>query len=228
MLSDEQAKEIKKNLLEQLKKFPAEQVSELREQIGDANPEELEELIKAQKSQQKGNECIFCQIVSGKVETTKIYEDADIIAVLDAYPASKGHVLVMPKEHFQFINEIPDVFLNKIFIFVKAVEPVMIEVLKAQGMSIYISQGELAGQRVPHFCINMIPRYKDDKISFEWERKKIEKKELEDVAVELRKKASKEVRQKIETEAKKEEEKKKHHEENEAEKISKHMKRRMP
>jgi len=228
MLSDKEAEQIKKNLLEQLKKFPAEQVSELREQIEDANPEELEEFIKAQKSQQKGSDCIFCQIISGKVETTKIYEDADILCVLDAYPASRGHVLVIPKEHFQFIGEIPDALLNKIFIFVKSIEPIMIEILKAQGMSIHISQGELAGQGVPHFCINMIPRYKDDKISFEWERKKIEKKELEKVAEELRKKASTEVRKKIETESKKEEEKRKHHEESEAEKISRHVKRRMP
>lgn len=234
MLSDEQAKAIKKNLFEQLKKFPAEQAAEIREQIEDASPEELEEFLKAQKSAQSGggsgtgNECIFCQIISGKIETTRIYEDADVICILDVNPASRGHALVMPKEHFQFINEIPDALLNKIFIFVKAIEPVMIETLKAQGMSIYIGQGELAGQRVPHFCINMIPRYKDDKLSFEWERQKIDKKELEKTAEELRKKASKEVKSKIESEVKKEHEKKKVEDESEAEKIYRHVKRRMP
>lgn len=225
MLNEEHAKEIKKKLLEQLEKFPADQAADLKKQVEDASNEELEEFI---KSQQKGGECIFCQIVKGTVETVKIYEDNDILAVLDAYPASKGHVLVMPREHISFINEMPDSLSNKIFTFVKTIEPVLKEITGADAVSIYIAQGELAGQRAPHLCINLIPRYKDDKISFEWERQKAEKEQLEEIAKTLREKASKEVKTKLETEVKKEIEKKEKHEASEAEKISKHLKQRIP
>lgn len=235
MLSEEEAEKLRKQLLAQLENVPEEQAQQaeiLKEQIKKATPEQLEAFIAQARAGAAGGAaggaCLFCQIIEGKIETVRIYEDPDILCVLDLYPAAKGHMLILPKRHFQFIHEIPDALLNKLFIFAKTIEPILKDVVEAQGMSIYVAQDEAAGQRVPHFCINIIPRYKNDKISFDWPRQKAEKKEIEQVAEKLREKASKEVKQKFEFEVKKAEKKKKAEEASEAEKILRHIKPRMP
>jgi len=236
MISEEQAKKIKEQLLSQLDKLPEEQASSIRAQIESASPEELETFL-AQMQQQAqtqrsgtSGECLFCQIVHGKIETIRIYEDSDIIAVLDLYPASRGHVLVMPREHFQFIQEIPDNLLSKIFLFIKAFSPVLINVTGAKALSIYIPQGALAGQNINHFFINLIPRYEDksEGINFSWQKQKAEKEELEKIGDKLRKIAKEKVTKTLETEKKKEVEKRKVEDKNEAEKIMKHIKERTP
>ena len=109
MVSEKEAEQIRKKLLEEVEKLPAEQASAIREQIKKATPEQLVAFVQqAQKKAGAGTagkgagECIFCQIISGKLETVKIYEDDEIIVVLDLYPATKGHILIMPKQHFQF------------------------------------------------------------------------------------------------------------------------------
>ncbi len=220
-MDKEEIENLRKKLLEQVDKLPEEQASSLKEQIKNASPKQLESFV---KQSDKGNECFFCQLVSGKIDTVKIYEDNDILAVLDIYPANPGHLLILPKKHFQFIYEIPDSLLNKLFLFVKTIEPIMIKITKAQGISIYIAQGQAAGQKVSHFSINLVPRFQDDGAGFEWQKKKTEKKDLEKIGKELREAAEREVKDKIEKKQK--EQKKK--ESSEAEKISKHIKPRIP
>lgn len=181
---------IREKILEELSRYPPEKVGSLIDEIEGASEEELEEFILNQQKMQQGqstDECIFCGIASGKIETIKIYEDKDILAILDIMPASNGHLLVFPKQHKHFIQEIEDRIINKIFIFVKQISPHLIKTLKAEGISIYIPQGQIAGQRIPHFVVNVIPRYKDDKISFEWNREKKDKKDLERLAEQIKK-----------------------------------------
>lgn len=227
MLSEEEAEEIRTRLLEQLEKLPEEQVRDMKKQVQKASAEQLEQLIKKQQ-QGQGSECIFCQIIEGKLETVKIYEDNDIFAVLDIFPAILGHMLVMPKQHYKTISEIPDNVLNKMFIFVKTIEPIFLELTKANAMNIFIAQGQEAGQKIDHFVINLIPRHDKDGISFEWRRQKADKKKLEILGEKIREKAGKIVKEKINKEIEKEQKKKKAEDESEAEKISRHIKRRMP
>lgn len=224
MISKEEAEELREKILEQIDKLPENQAAVLRERIKKASASELEELI---KQQIKGGECFFCQIIQGKVETVKIYEDADILAVLDIYPANPGHMIVMPKAHFKDIKEIPDNLLNKLFIFIKLIEPVILETTKAQGISIIIAQGEAAGQTVAHFSITLIPRFEND-FRLDWPRKRIERKEIEKIGEEIRKRAEKVVREKLAQEKEAQEKEVKAREEGEAEKIARHMKRRIP
>jgi histidine triad (HIT) family protein len=226
MLGDEEAEEIRARLLEQLEKLPEEQVKDLKKQVKHATPEQLEQLIKKQKDE--GGECIFCQIIGGKIETIKIYEDNDIFAVLDIFPAAMGHMIVMPKQHHKTIAEIPDNVISKMFMFIKTIEPVFLELTKADGLNIFIAQGQEAGQKVDHFAINIIPRHEKDGISFEWQRQKADKKKLETLGDKIREKAGKMVREKISKDIEKEIKKKKAEDESEAEKISRHVKRRMP
>ena len=233
MFSDEEAEEIREQLLGQLDNLPEEQQEQaetLKKQIKNANNEQLEQFVKTQQKRGESgdNECIFCQIIEGKLETIKIYEDSDIIAVLDVYPASLGHMLVMPKQHLEKIEDISDVLLNKLFVFVKAIMPVFLKVTGAKAVNVFIAQGEEAGQRVKHFCINLIPRYGKDKVSFEWNKLKVDKKELEKLGEKLRKDAAREVGSKIEVEREKVAKVKRKEEEDENEKIMKQVKRRMP
>ncbi|MCX8193921.1 MAG: HIT domain-containing protein [Candidatus Pacearchaeota archaeon] len=237
MLTEEQAEELKKKLLKQLESMEeTEQVKALKEEIENMNKEELEEFIQAQMAMAKGSitggtkvsQCIFCQLIEGKLETVKIYEDREIAAFLDIYPASLGHMLIMPKEHYETIEEIPDTLLSKVFLFVKAITPSFLKITKAKGFNIFVAQGEEAGQRVKHFYLNLIPRYDKDNIDLTWSQFKVDKKELEALGEKLRKEAEKEIRSKIAVAKEKEERKRKKEEESEAEKIMKHIKRRMP
>ncbi|MEM1535832.1 MAG: HIT family protein [Candidatus Pacearchaeota archaeon] len=227
MLSKEQVENIRKQILEQLDKLPADQVDELKKQIEKADAEELEAFIKqVQQAQRIQGECIFCKIVRGELETVKIFEDKEILCVLDIAPASKGHALVMPKEHVQFIQDLKPELLNKIMTFVKLLSPILVRVLNAKALSIYIPQGQLAGQQVPHFFINLIPRYEKDKVIIEWERKRETKGELEKVAEIIRKTASTEVVKQLEHEKEKLLKHEKIRQATEAEKIFKQVKRR--
>jgi len=233
-LTKEQAEAVRKQILEQLKKLPKEQVGNLPEQIKKASPEELEAFVNQMQARQsgaaagKGGECIFCKIIKGEIDTVKIYEDQDILAVLDIMPASKGHIIVMPKKHIQFIQELSESLLNKIMHFVKLISPAIIQLLKAQSLSIYIPQGQLAGQAMPHFIVNIIPRYEKDNVSIGWNREKADLKELEKVAVKIRKVASTHVINHIAEEKKKVEVKRKKKETSEAEKMYKRVKKRRP
>ncbi|MFH1823313.1 MAG: HIT family protein [archaeon] len=227
-LTKEQAEAIRKQLLSQIEKLPKDQIGDLAEQVKGATPEQLEAFIQQAQKQQGGGECIFCQIVAGKIDSVKIYEDAEIMAVLDIMPANDGQLLVFPKQHFQFIQEIPDQLYQKLVMFVKKMSPILVEVLKAQSLSIYIPQGQLAGQRIPHFVINLIPRFQGDKVSMDWERKQRDKKELEKVGKKLREVASKKITFEVAKEVKKEIANKKREVKKETKKIMKHKKKRFP
>ena len=205
MISEEQAEKLRKKLLEELEKLPAEQTAKLKEQIKTASPAELEAFVKQQAKVAKAGaegtgECIFCQIIQGTIETIKAYEDDDVLAILDIAPAALGHVLVMPKQHVQFLFQLQDELLAKLSVVVKKLVPVIINVTKAAGLDIYAAQG--ANQKVPHLALNLIPRFPDDKLSFEWERKKVERKELEKIAQEISKRVEAEKERKEQEEKK--------------------------
>ena len=224
-LTKDQAEQVRKQLLEQIKKLPKDQAKDLKEQIEEATPEELEEFINAQ---QKAQKCIFCEIISGRVPSTKVYEDSEIIVLMEIMPASKGHILILPKQHYQFIQEVPEKLLNKIFYFVKTLSPILVKELDAKSLSIYIPQGQLAGQRIQHFVINLIPRYENDNLAFDWEHKKTEEKELEKISEKIRKASLNEILKGIKEEQEKIEKEKKEHHESEAEKINKQYRGRRP
>ena len=127
-------------------------------------------------------ECLFCSIAKGETDTIKIYEDSYVIGFLDITPAVPGQVILAPKEHYQFIFQMPDQVLWELFRVVKLILPFVVNATKSQGVSIYIAQGQAAGQRVDHLTVNLIPRFENDNASFIWERKQASKEELERVA----------------------------------------------
>jgi histidine triad (HIT) family protein len=170
--------EARERILEQINDLPEEQATALREKIEGMNDKEFENFLKQMAVPLQ--ECIFCQIAQGKIPTIKIYESQNILAVLDINPVSRGHVLVMPKQHYQFLTQLPNELLFEIVSFVKHIIPAIIQTVKSQGVTINILQG--MNQAVPHVAVNIIPRFKSDKLNFTWKRLKLPRKELEDIA----------------------------------------------
>lgn len=150
-----------------------EQVKELQEKIKNMSPEELKEFQKKQ--------CIFCQIISGKVPSKKIYEDEHVLAILDINPASPGHLLIMPKEHYSIMPQIPEEELAHIFLTTKALSNAALRALEVQGSNIIVANGVAAGQRAQHFMVHLIPRKENDNINFQIPQKTISEQELQKV-----------------------------------------------
>jgi len=186
--------QIRQKLLEQVARLPAEQQAALKEQIMSATTEQLEAYSKPAQEGEGGG-CLFCGIAQGKVKTTKVFEDENVVAFLDITPNTPGQVIIAPKEHIQFIFELSDQVLWNIAKLIKMLTPFIINETKAKGLSTYFAQGPAAGQMMEHLSINLIPRFEDDKAVFAWERKQADPAELEKVAKKISSEIEKSLRQ---------------------------------
>lgn len=110
----------------------------------------------------KDDNCIFCKLANGDIPANVIYEDDTFTVILDASPATKGHALILPKEHAANIYELPDETAAKVFVLAKKLAAKMTEALKCDGFNIVQNNGEVAGQTVFHFHMHLIPRYLQD------------------------------------------------------------------
>ncbi len=104
-LTDEETSTIKEHLLTQLTNFPEDKRKQIEEQITSMTNEQVENFIEQNKLTHLGEQCIFCSIVADKSPSFKISEDEKNIAILEINPLSKGHVLIVPKEHSDKIEE---------------------------------------------------------------------------------------------------------------------------
>lgn len=107
-------------------------------------------------------DCIFCKLANGVIPTRSIYEDEDFRVILDAAPTTKGHALIIPKEHAENIYELPEDLAAKAFVLAKKLAIHMKQQLSCDGFNILQNNGECAGQTVFHFHVHLIPRYKND------------------------------------------------------------------
>lgn len=119
------------------------------------------------------NDCIFCKIANGEIPSATIYEDDDFRAILDIFPASKGHALIIPKQHFKNLYEMPEEQLAKAITLAKRLGTKMEEVLECDGLNLVQNNGEAAGQTVFHFHLHLIPRYEEDSVKIEWTPNKL-------------------------------------------------------
>ena len=106
----------------------------------------------------KNENCIFCKIATGEIPSATIYEDEDFRVILDIEPASKGHALILPKEHYANLYELPEELASKVFVVAKKVVTAMTEVLGCDGYNVLQNNGEVAGQTVFHFHMHLVPR----------------------------------------------------------------------
>lgn len=108
------------------------------------------------------NACIFCQIVKKKIPSKILFENEKILAFLDIYPIFKGHTIVITKNHYQNIEDIPESELIEIFKIVKKLAVLIHKKLEIDGYNILQNNFEAAGQVIQHFHVHIIPRSKDD------------------------------------------------------------------
>lgn len=113
-------------------------------------------------------ECVFCKIVNGEVPCYKVWEDENVLAFLDIHPSSKGHTLIIPKNHFENIFNIPKNEMEAVGRSSKIVSDLLKEKLNCGGINLVNSNGVDAQQDVMHYHMHIIPRYKGEnfKIKF--------------------------------------------------------------
>jgi len=113
--------------------------------------------------------CIFCKIIDGVIPSATIYEDENVKVILDIAPASKGHAILILKEHVENVFALPAELAGKVFAVVPKVAAAIKETLGCDGMNILQNNGVAAGQTVFHFHIHFIPRWDEDTIRIKWE-----------------------------------------------------------
>lgn len=129
--------------------------------------------------------CVFCKIVAGELRSYKIYEDKDVMSFMDINPLEDGHVLVIPKQHYEFITEIPDELLSRVITIVKKIAMAHYKILGASGVNVTQANGVSAGQVIPHIHFHVIPRYADHERN--WTPKKEKDTKLSEIASRLSK-----------------------------------------
>lgn len=112
--------------------------------------------------------CIFCKIAAGEIPSATLYEDEDFRVILDLGPASKGHALILPKEHYANLYELDDELAAKVLVLAKKMTNVLKDILGCDGYNILQNNGEVAGQTVFHFHMHLIPRYEGDDVTIGW------------------------------------------------------------
>ena len=105
--------------------------------------------------------CIFCRIVSGDIPSSKVYEDDEVLAFLDISQATKGHTLVIPKQHVRNVLEMDEDAASTVFSRVPKIARALKKATGASGMNIIANNEEIAGQTVFHAHIHLVPRYGD-------------------------------------------------------------------
>ncbi len=133
----------------------------------------------------KDNNCIFCKIASGDIPSHTVYEDDDFRVILDISPASKGHVLILPKEHAKDIIELKSEKTKRIMEVVKKIGEAQMKAIGATGFNTLINTGASAGQTVFHCHIHVIPRFESEKKILTWNTLSYEDGELEDYATSI-------------------------------------------
>ena len=124
--------------------------------------------------------CIFCKIIKGEIPCSKVYEDGKVLAFLDIGPVSKGHTLVIPKEHHETMVDVPDDLLKEVIVVVKRLSKAVKESTNADGFNILMSNHEAAGQVVPHAHFHIIPRLSSDGLKH-WPQGKYDEGEMDAV-----------------------------------------------
>ena len=113
-------------------------------------------------------ECLFCRIVSGDVPSQRVHEDDRTVAFMDIAPATRGHLLVVPRVHARDLEEIDPDDLAACAIVAQDLAARVRDRLGADGVNLLSSSGEAAWQTVPHFHLHVIPRYREDPLRLPW------------------------------------------------------------
>lgn len=107
-------------------------------------------------------ECVFCSIIRGEAEASFVHSDDTVVAFMDIQPITQGHMLVAPREHYVLMKDVPEQIVMRAFHVARNLAATSEHVLAAGGVNLFVADGEVAFQDVPHFHIHVIPRYAQD------------------------------------------------------------------
>jgi histidine triad (HIT) family protein len=131
-------------------------------------------------------DCIICQLVNEEIEVTKVYEDDLVVAVMDIQPINPGHLFISPKKHIEFMSELGEELGAHLFkIAMKLADALQKSELKCEGVNLFLADGEVAGQEIPHVHLHVIPRIRGDGFSLRFDENHFElprREELEQAA----------------------------------------------
>jgi len=113
-------------------------------------------------------DCIFCKIVAGEIPSSKIAESPEACAFLDVGPVAEGHALVVPRNHYGTLAEMPPEEVAAVFRLAARIAPVLREAVGAEGVNLLLNDGRCAGQLVGHVHVHLIPRRSGDGLGFAW------------------------------------------------------------
>ncbi len=133
----------------------------------------------------KDDNCIFCKIANGEIPSKTIYEDEKFRVILDLGPATKGHALILPKDHYANIYELPEEMAGNVMKLAKKMATQITEKLGCEGFNLVQNNGNLAGQTVYHFHLHLIPRYRADGQTIGWKPQEVSQEELEEVRAQI-------------------------------------------
>lgn len=134
----------------------------------------------------KDSNCIFCKIANGDIPSRTIEEDERFKVVLDMGPATKGHALILPKEHYRNLYDLPEDWAAEVMKMAKKTALKMQERLNCDGVNLVQNNEETAGQTVFHFHMHVIPRFKNDGQVIGWNPGQPTAEELDAVWEELK------------------------------------------
>lgn len=130
----------------------------------------------------KDENCIFCKLANGDIPTATVYEDEYLRAIMDAAPANKGHIIILPKSHAANIYELEDEYVSRAFVLAKKLAVALKKLTGCDGVNILQNNGGAAGQTIFHFHVHVIPRFKDDDCTIVWKPTSYEDGESSEVA----------------------------------------------
>jgi histidine triad (HIT) family protein len=116
----------------------------------------------------RDSDCLFCKIAAGEIPATIVAEGERTVAFMDINPATRGHVLVIPRAHARDVHEIDTEDLKAVAAAAQTVAGLAIERLGADGVNLLNSNGSAAWQTVFHFHMHVIPRYANDPLRLPW------------------------------------------------------------
>ncbi|MBI2208748.1 HIT family protein [Candidatus Woesearchaeota archaeon] len=132
-------------------------------------------------------DCIFCKIVKGDIPAAKVYEGSKFIAFLDISPANKGHVLIIPKEHYERLEEMPNPDGKEFGELQVKIAKAVMKATNAEGFNLLLNNGKAAGQEVMHAHMHIQPRFGTDDFHYKWTHKKYEEGEMKQFQEKIRK-----------------------------------------
>lgn len=129
----------------------------------------------------KDDNCIFCKLAHGEIPSSTLYEDEIFRVILDLAPASKGHALIIPKEHYRNLLDLDEETASKVLILAQKMMKKMKKALNCDGFNILQNNEEVAGQTVFHFHMHLIPRYRNDQVELGFKERESAKEGMEQI-----------------------------------------------